>query len=264
MPPPGFEPFLRAICANPEDDAVRLVYADWLDENGDPDRAAFIRISIEWSHTEYPSERWHCLRDEVSSLVKLHGERWLGEFPQNSGVIWEIGVPWGPFDRGLPVTAAVLSSARFAECAERVFALAPIEHLIFPGVSLEAIRVALSCPCVGGIMGFTIVWTGPNQPGDELCELLAGFTHLRKLESLPLERKGITDRGAEALARATFLPQLRELYLTANPMTETGILAITDRLVPDRVRRLSISPAAISERTWQQLQDRFGSAIRFH
>lgn len=262
MPPPGFEPFLRAICANPEDDTVRLVYADWLDENGDPDRAAFIRISIEWAHTEYPSERWQRLRGEVSSLVKLHGERWLGEFPRNPGIVWELGSPWDPFDRGFPVSVAVMTS-RFVEVAERVFALAPIEHVIFPRVSLDVIRDALSCPCAGGIAGFTIVWTGPNQPGDELCELLAG-THLRKLESLPLERKGITDRGAEALARATFLPQLRELYLTANPMTETGILAITDRLVPDRVRRLSISPAAISERTWQQLQDRFGSAIRFH
>ena len=44
MPPPGFEPFVRAICANPDEDTVRLVYADWLDENGDPDRAAFIRL----------------------------------------------------------------------------------------------------------------------------------------------------------------------------------------------------------------------------
>ena len=28
--------FLRAILANPEDDAPRLVYADWLDDTGDP------------------------------------------------------------------------------------------------------------------------------------------------------------------------------------------------------------------------------------
>lgn len=45
--PPGHEPFLRAICDNPEDDTVRLAYADWLDENGDPERAALIRVSVE-------------------------------------------------------------------------------------------------------------------------------------------------------------------------------------------------------------------------
>ncbi len=38
MPPPGYEPFLRAICESPEDDTERLVYADWLDENGDAER----------------------------------------------------------------------------------------------------------------------------------------------------------------------------------------------------------------------------------
>jgi uncharacterized protein (TIGR02996 family) len=41
---------LRAVVANPDDDAPRLVYADWLDEHGDPDRAEFIRIQIELHH----------------------------------------------------------------------------------------------------------------------------------------------------------------------------------------------------------------------
>ena len=35
-----------AVIANAEDDTPRLVYADWLDENGDPDRAAFIRTQV--------------------------------------------------------------------------------------------------------------------------------------------------------------------------------------------------------------------------
>src|SRR5262245_14883803 len=44
---------LRDICAHPEDDTPRLVYADWLDEHssgtrGDPnyDRACFIRAQV--------------------------------------------------------------------------------------------------------------------------------------------------------------------------------------------------------------------------
>ncbi|QJW93152.1 TIGR02996 domain-containing protein [Frigoriglobus tundricola] len=40
---------LRAICANPDDDTPRLVYADWLDEHGDRRdraRAGLIRASI--------------------------------------------------------------------------------------------------------------------------------------------------------------------------------------------------------------------------
>src|SRR5579884_1935214 len=39
--------FLAAINAAPRDDAPRLIYADWLDEHGDPERAEFIRIQFE-------------------------------------------------------------------------------------------------------------------------------------------------------------------------------------------------------------------------
>ena len=38
---------LAAIHAAPEDDAPRLVYADWLEEHGEVERAEFIRIQIE-------------------------------------------------------------------------------------------------------------------------------------------------------------------------------------------------------------------------
>ncbi|MBY0457789.1 MAG: TIGR02996 domain-containing protein [Gemmataceae bacterium] len=44
MDHPDWPLLLNAILANPDDDTVRLVAADFLDENGDPDRAAFIRV----------------------------------------------------------------------------------------------------------------------------------------------------------------------------------------------------------------------------
>lgn len=40
--------FIRRICENPAEDAVRLVFADWLQENGEGERAEFIRDQIEW------------------------------------------------------------------------------------------------------------------------------------------------------------------------------------------------------------------------
>jgi uncharacterized protein (TIGR02996 family) len=36
--------FVRDVAANPEDDAPRLIFADWLEDNGDPDRAEFVRL----------------------------------------------------------------------------------------------------------------------------------------------------------------------------------------------------------------------------
>jgi uncharacterized protein (TIGR02996 family) len=39
--------FMAKIIAEPEEDTHRLAYADWLDENGEPDRAEFIRVQCE-------------------------------------------------------------------------------------------------------------------------------------------------------------------------------------------------------------------------
>lgn len=41
------ESFLVGICRNPDDDVPRLVYADWLEERGQAERAEFIRVQIE-------------------------------------------------------------------------------------------------------------------------------------------------------------------------------------------------------------------------
>jgi uncharacterized protein (TIGR02996 family) len=47
MDHPDWPTFIAAIIANPDDDTIRLVAADFLEEHGDPDRSAFIRIQVE-------------------------------------------------------------------------------------------------------------------------------------------------------------------------------------------------------------------------
>lgn len=42
---------LAAICAYPDDDTPRMVFADWLEENGQSERAEFIRVQVELSRT---------------------------------------------------------------------------------------------------------------------------------------------------------------------------------------------------------------------
>lgn len=42
-----FQSFLQSIIATPEDDTPRLIFADWLEEHGDSDRAEFIRLQCE-------------------------------------------------------------------------------------------------------------------------------------------------------------------------------------------------------------------------
>lgn len=39
--------FISDICEHLEDDSIRLIYADWLEDHGDPERAEFIRVQVE-------------------------------------------------------------------------------------------------------------------------------------------------------------------------------------------------------------------------
>ncbi|VTU01982.1 ---NA--- : : Ribosomal_L12 [Gemmataceae bacterium] len=44
--------FLDALAANPADDTARLVYADWLDEHGEPAKAEYLRLVVALARAE--------------------------------------------------------------------------------------------------------------------------------------------------------------------------------------------------------------------
>ena len=52
MEHPDWPALMAAIVADPDDDTVRLAAADFLEEHGDADRAAFIRIQVELARLE--------------------------------------------------------------------------------------------------------------------------------------------------------------------------------------------------------------------
>lgn len=58
---------LAEILANPADDVCRLVYADWLDENGQPERAEFIRVQCQIARIE---EVAGCHRAPMDFLIE--------------------------------------------------------------------------------------------------------------------------------------------------------------------------------------------------
>src|SRR6476659_4565973 len=85
-PPPAHEPFLRAICEAPDDDAPRLVFADWLDEAGDPDRAEFIRRHVQLARD--PEAR--SLEYECNQRFRTNWRLWVGELPGTIGLWAEL------------------------------------------------------------------------------------------------------------------------------------------------------------------------------
>src|SRR5262245_10554315 len=83
----------RAILDAPDDDAPRLVWADWLEENGDPEWAAFIRLQCEQANLDPSDLREHELGERLITLSR-NRDKWtanLGSYARNCG-----------FWRGLP------------------------------------------------------------------------------------------------------------------------------------------------------------------
>jgi uncharacterized protein (TIGR02996 family) len=68
---------LAAIWAAPHDDLPRLVYADWLDESGDPAKAAraeFIRVQCELAKMVNQQLR-HPVRSELKTQIREIDDR---------------------------------------------------------------------------------------------------------------------------------------------------------------------------------------------
>ncbi len=76
---PELNALLKRCRETPADDMPRLVLADWLDENGDADRAAFIRVQIALSHPSADGGRHRELKALERGLLAAHAEEWIGE-----------------------------------------------------------------------------------------------------------------------------------------------------------------------------------------
>src|SRR5690242_5076711 len=85
------EAFLQAICESPNDDVPRLVYADWLEENGGPDgadRAEFIRVQVERARLPADDPRQAALRQREERMAEGHAYGWRVQLPRLPGVTW--------------------------------------------------------------------------------------------------------------------------------------------------------------------------------
>src|SRR3954469_1413723 len=96
------EAFLSDIRANPEDDGVRLIFADWLEEHGRPQRAEFIRVQVELARLAEGDPRREALADRQDELLAAHGHEWRP--------LRQSGAVRGAFHRGF-VEEAVIDAA---------------------------------------------------------------------------------------------------------------------------------------------------------
>ena len=120
---------LRAVCLDPWDVLPRLVMADWYEENGRPDRAAFIRAAVEFSRDPNGQAAWlaRATNTRTAAAAELqpraagavgseHARGWWAAVGFRTWGTYEAAAAAGLWGR-MPVTRAVCwqSHARFIQ-----------------------------------------------------------------------------------------------------------------------------------------------------
>src|SRR5262249_43172328 len=119
--------FLLDVLDNPDDDAPRLVYADWLDEHGLASRAEFIRLQVELARLDRYDPRWPALRRREAELLAAHAAQWVEE----AGLA-DLKEP--AFRRGFVEHAAFRDCLHFLAESRRRFQRTPLSSVELGGV----------------------------------------------------------------------------------------------------------------------------------
>jgi uncharacterized protein (TIGR02996 family) len=168
--------FLEVIKDDPENDTPRLVFADWLEEHGEPERAQFIRLQCRAASLDADDAERAGLAAAALDLWRRFRPVWLG--------------PLEPLeaDRGDPTSRGMLNlranPQRLSSLPEDVFASEAfrwVEGLIVEGPPEEALRRVPASEIVTLHLRHWPtgdLWRTPIAPPADLGR----FTRLRTLE----------------------------------------------------------------------------------
>jgi uncharacterized protein (TIGR02996 family) len=179
---------LRALVDSPDEDAPRLVYADWLDEHGeeaDRARAAFIRLQVEAARLDRYDPRRLDLEGQAEALLNAQREdgvprAWLAGLEG-----WGVNHHYTSFERGFPARVQD-HPGKFLDRGHELWAVAPFSRLFF----WEGWRA------------------GENRDGE-----LARCPHLARIRSLDIQGVPSSTDGLAALLASPHLAGLHRLGL---------------------------------------------------
>jgi uncharacterized protein (TIGR02996 family) len=203
------EALLAAVLDSPDDDLPRLVYADWLDENGPllpgcesaADRAALIRLQVEQARTEPYSPAWREAGAKARELMSRHYSEWTLHLPE-----WVIEAQ---FRRGF-LEHVTVEAVRFAHSAGFLFESEPVREV-------RAARFLQSAE-----------W--------ESIEPFFAAPELAKIRRLEFAPATLVNVEFDALAASPYLAGLRELSFSENLVPPAWI---TDLLMSERLPNLA-------------------------
>jgi uncharacterized protein (TIGR02996 family) len=190
---------LEAIFAAPADDAPRLVYADWLDEHGHPEQAAFVRRQIELYRTPADDVRWR----ERFAAAEACWNRFKIELVERLPHT-EVGVHL--YARGLPEHRYSIPTDRFLLDAPNWWPLFPVRKL-------------------------SLTWWVEHVWPLSRCDYL---THVTELALVG----GLVDRDvARVLIGSPVLAGVRSLWIDPAPTSRTAARALREHF-GDRLQRV--------------------------
>jgi uncharacterized protein (TIGR02996 family) len=195
---------LQAMLEAPDDTSAKLVYADWLEEHGDP-RAEFLRAQAELAAWQPDLERRTALQERERDWRAGHGA-----------------------DALLGPLARICSSWRYQ---------GGLAHLTFDLKRFTTQRFGKS-----GVTWLWNAWAGrvrvEGAEGRALVEALAAAPGLNGVVALDLSHLGLEDEDVKLLLSSPHLRALRELDLCGNALTGPGLRALADLPAFARLTRL--------------------------
>jgi uncharacterized protein (TIGR02996 family) len=234
------EALFRAILEGPDDDAVRLVFADWLDENGDEadrKRAELIRLQCELANLPDDDPRYAELEARERRLVAEHAGAWLGPLAGK--------LPGWRFQRGF-VESLGLSLERLRALPSEVFDLVPVRSLeVYMGSFDEAGAAWLAGHPglarlhrlrLSGDLGGMV----PASRIDRAIRPVAESPYLGRLRTFELSHLPVEDETVSLFLRSPALAQLQALRLDHTACGDGTVTALT-ALPCAHLRRLHLT-----------------------
>jgi uncharacterized protein (TIGR02996 family) len=251
----GHASFVQAIREAPTDLALRLVFADFLDEQGDP-LGPFIRLQFELEplHDSYTNARAKVLREREREMLKVYQNQWLGPLVALEDD-WDKHASF-TFRHGLVESAAMPTSV-FLEHGESILEQCPalqtialyevraqgkvlsasrsLRHMaqfeVIDWITPEDARALASSPNLAGLKSLTL-WLGSGRDA-AICEALASPDGLPALEEMRLVqlKGGLEDEAGELARKADRLASLvdrlkgRKVAQIVRPFTRLFLVA---------------------------------------
>ncbi len=223
---------LAAIIALPEEDLPRLMYADWLEENGQPERAEFIRLECRMARaTEFDwadDKRW----GELCLIAER--ENWTGDLPQFQNAQWE-------FCRGMPERLTLRADSLHANY-QHISELLWLRELHLYDVMNwdvhDLVRRQWNPNWVGLFIGEHPMSGIIVQDYDNTPSLvgIANCSQARRLRKLQFSMFSYSEEGIRALAESPYFEKLDKLGLEGDldsPAFEPLRARFGSRLVKD-------------------------------